>query len=564
MKRLAGLTGLALVAVAASVWPLVGRGLPVGHDTYWELIRVAEFTAQIEAGTQWPRWAPSFSAGYGSPIFHFFPPVFLQVAARLQQLGLGLEPALKLALVSLAAACWLGWYRLGRRLTRAPWPAAAIASVVLLDPYRFFDLCGRAAWAELTSLTGLPFLLYATDRVLRAPPGDRSSGPGWVAITTLGLVSGSRAASHNLSVLLFCPIVVTFVVLRLPAERRHVAVARLVAGFALGALLSGSFWIPALFDLHAVKMGWDVLWPAKVTAALLSPRDFGSPPWLGIGLWMGPLLLLGARGPSSARALAAIALVTAAATTTLLRPLWELSAVVAPIAFPWRLFGPAAALASLSALTSLRDPGGAGPPSRQRSSTLGALLALAAMGSSVSWLAVGTRRVVPAELGLGPARFRSEWVTTTMIDEFRPVEVTGRPPRDPPALLLPADATLITPIAEPGRRGARVRLARRAAVGIPVLRFPAWSTEMDGVSVANRRLEPGLYVVEVPAGEHEVYVRWLGTEAQRIGELSSLLALISIPLLLGLHWLRSAHSSAPPGAVPAAAPRSPAPHDGAD
>jgi hypothetical protein len=67
---------LGAVAIAAFVCLPLLRGFPMGHDWAFELVRAWEYRMSFEAGQIPPDWAPHDYAGYGSPVFLFYAPLF--------------------------------------------------------------------------------------------------------------------------------------------------------------------------------------------------------------------------------------------------------------------------------------------------------------------------------------------------------------------------------------------------------------------------------------------------------------------------------------------------------
>ena len=112
--------------------PVWGHGFPLGHDAFWEAIRIREFAAAMADGQWPPRWAPNFAAGYGYPIFNFFPPLYLNLASGLVLGGLSVTTAVKCLIIVLVLAGATGvWYCVRpwgdrRAATMAAAPAAEV------------------------------------------------------------------------------------------------------------------------------------------------------------------------------------------------------------------------------------------------------------------------------------------------------------------------------------------------------------------------------------------------------------------------------------------------------
>src|SRR5258705_3325888 len=75
------LRGLPWLACLFGAWPLLRGGFPNGHDTLFELVRISQYREAFAAG-QWPPfWSEHLYAGYGSPVFLFYAPLFSAAAS---------------------------------------------------------------------------------------------------------------------------------------------------------------------------------------------------------------------------------------------------------------------------------------------------------------------------------------------------------------------------------------------------------------------------------------------------------------------------------------------------
>ena len=77
------LRALPWLALAIAVSPLFVHGFPRGHDWSFELVRIAEYQAALASGQLPPHWGENLYAGYGSPVFLFYAPLFSAGASLL-------------------------------------------------------------------------------------------------------------------------------------------------------------------------------------------------------------------------------------------------------------------------------------------------------------------------------------------------------------------------------------------------------------------------------------------------------------------------------------------------
>lgn len=200
--------GLLAVAPALAV-----PGILATHaagDSPFLLQRVEQMSAALAAGHLPPRWMPDAAYGLGYPFWNYYAPLAYLVAAALSALGGGPIGALKVcqALTFLLAA--LGAYRLGFAAWGARGAGLVVAASYSLAPYHLVNLYVRGdALSELAAYALFPWLLLAVDRVLER----RSAG----AVAGLAMALALLLVSHNISALLFAPLLLAYALWRLLA-----------------------------------------------------------------------------------------------------------------------------------------------------------------------------------------------------------------------------------------------------------------------------------------------------------------------------------------------------------
>jgi hypothetical protein len=129
-------------------------GLIVGEDVQYELVRLVEFKEALKT-QYYPRLAPDLYYGYGSPIFVFYPPLFLLLTSLADLLLDNLNHSAKLVVVGLGLSGSFFCYAFLRLFVRGP--AAMFGTLFyIFAPYKFIDLYKRCALAEYTAMNVLP------------------------------------------------------------------------------------------------------------------------------------------------------------------------------------------------------------------------------------------------------------------------------------------------------------------------------------------------------------------------------------------------------------------------
>ncbi|HSH40265.1 MAG TPA: hypothetical protein VK993_15945 [Chthoniobacterales bacterium] len=270
--------GVSVAALIVSLLPLLLHGFAMGHDWSLELVRIAEFRHAIQDGQWPPYWASNLYQGFGSPIFLFYPPLYLAVAAAFVACGFGLMQAAVGALCVFSVIGALLMWRFVRAVSPAS-PAAAATAVVLfsLNPYLLADKWIRNANAEFAALSLLPGVL------LGATAADPLRRFWWTAIP-LALV----VLSHNIVALVALTLALGIASV---VHRTVRALLPVVAGVIAALAMTAFFWLPAFVlqplirteDLLSGKFDFHQNFP-NITA-LLWPVEFY------FGGWIWPILL---------------------------------------------------------------------------------------------------------------------------------------------------------------------------------------------------------------------------------------------------------------------------------
>lgn len=496
------------------MWPLVGAGFPKGHDLELELVRVQQYL-QVAAEGSLPRWAPDLFGGYGLPIFVFFPPVFLALAAA-GAAAFGVTGGIKLALVALWSISASGMYALCRRVGGTG-PACVATLLYTLAPYRWHDIYVRNALSEATALCLVPLAALGVYRAVAAGTRrDVALGALFVAVF---------AMAHNLSAVLYAPVLLA--VCWLPPG--VAPLARLMRGAAVAALafiLASFFFVPLLAEISLVKIseGLDARW--KPIAHLLPIEALASAEWrlntlFLVGLAAACVVAGWGRRWTTLVAVGAVA--TIALTTEALRSVWAHVPAADLIMFPWRLYSPATFVLCVALAAVLPA---VAPSWRYVSSGAFAAVAIAAIAP------VPSRLVVSPE-ALRPPAIRASWITTTVAAEYIARTVVERP-RVWVDTALGTDDPLgvVETLRETSTdRTYRVRLSTDATVLVRIMWYAGWTLEVDGKPVEPTLTRFGTATTRLRAGEHVVQMRFGPTAARRAGTTLTWIGIAAVAFL---------------------------------
>ncbi|MGI4853040.1 MAG: hypothetical protein ACRYF4_03205 [Janthinobacterium lividum] len=221
-------------------------GYSIGDDLPFHLGSWQAAALLLRQGV-YPQWEAAAAYGAGEPRFVFYPPLSWLLGALLRTLAT--PPHAAEWFICLAAAgCWLAMYWATRRWATVP-AALLAASIYAAAPYMLFSSLQRAAFGELLAATWLPLLFAAC--ISPAPSVAAIAMP----LALLWLTNAPTAILGSY-LLLF---VALFQLLKMLLRQAPACVVALRAGVfaggtALGLLLTSFFLLPALVQAKDVQL----------------------------------------------------------------------------------------------------------------------------------------------------------------------------------------------------------------------------------------------------------------------------------------------------------------------
>ena len=569
-----------LLLILPLLLPLTRSTLPVTHDGHHHIFRLYALDGTLRGGTFWPRWLPQMAFGYGFPVFNFYAPLVYYIGEWIHVFGAGFLDTFRL-LVALGfiLPAW-AFYAFGR--TQFSRLGAFIGAMVYTyATYHVGDGYVRAALPEHWAFLYPPLILLAMYQIGRRrsllwPVGG-------------GLLLAAFFLTHNLSVILFSPVFLLYAVGWLVADRRqhtdwkHSPLIGYLLMAGLGVGLTAFFTLPGALEIkyiHAstVSAGMsDYL--ASLTGRLSTQMAF---PWLDSSPAPYPntlyqFLLAGAGLLAAALAwrrmktgqrwhlifFIGVALVSIFLMLSASAPLVRLFPPLTYLQYAWRWNAPLVlALAWLAAGLSFIPMLASGDWQRRISWGIAglfvvmllALILPASFPGSLNTIMTAPnedRPLVESDLrpgileqydyqtGLWLRNYGGPWL-------FEYLPVVAEDVRD--SWFLPDD----TPDQLPPTPGTpQIRVDEQAALWQKLainhdqpftmrwhsFYFPGWEVLVDGQPVeTSASTKLGLVTADIPAGQHQVMMRFGATPVRQIGGIISIVTLLL--LLAGLVWKR--------------------------
>lgn len=536
---------LTVIGLALTV-PVISSGFIQGHDVVWHMIWGRLFAEQFGSGDLYPRWLMDANAGFGSPIFYFYPPLPSYVASLLKLLlpsawsfwyPLGLSAALGLVISGLTAYLWL------RKISTAN--AALFAAVVyMVLPYHLrIDLYQRFAFAEFWAFAWLPLILYFTHEITR---GNRKAIPG-LAVSYALLV-----LTHLLTTLLFSAIPLCYGLWMAEKGKRVTTLTLIGVAMILGAGLSAIFLFPAMTTQELVplstmyyitheffKSSFLFYGPSAESEGLKEFwRHLAQALALTVAVpccaWLASRTRQNTRTSSEATFWALTVALTVFMTHPLSEPVWRIIPKHGFVQFPWRILTITTLATSgllAIALSSLKKP-------YTYKQIIPMMLVAALIASQlISSLKIINLKAVTelettgiVQIGFITPEYRPRWVPNELYNEKSLIDL-GRQGK---ATLMNEAGT--ARVLEWNHRHIRVETHadREAVLQIGQFYYPGWAAtlgeQQDRLSVQPAQAN-GLLTVKLPAGDHQISLQRIAFKEDIIGRIISLVSLIILVVL---------------------------------
>jgi len=546
---------LALFAALLAALPLlIGPGIVntrAGGDSPFLLQRVQGIIENLRAGSLPARWMADGAHGLGYPAYIYYAALPYYVAALLSEVGLGVLWGIKLTQMLVFLLAGASTYLLARELG-ARRTGALLASVMYTAaPFHLVNAYVRGdSLSELAAMALFPTLLWLLRRLAQRPRAARAAG--------LAVAYAALLLSHNISALLFSPLLGIWLLCEIGAGARERRWPLLLAGggaLALGLLLSAWFWLPALGETDLVQLGdqtsgyfhfaghfrgLNLVQPSVIHDYSIGD---GRDPF-AMGLVQAILTLLGMaavvwgairrRRLGWEHILLGLALLV---STWLITPssrwVWERLPLLDYAQFPWRWLSIQALMGALllpriEALWSERK--------LDHWLTLG--LSALLLGAGLAGLRVD--RLPIREADVSPERLMlyetySGNIGGTVRYEYLPLGMVPRPhvsgpqlgQAEVPLVLRGSLSSSERLLVEPERQQWCIDVAEEALLAFQTSDHPGWVATIDGAQAETEPL-PGLGLIGLwlSPGEHEVILRYRGTPLQRAARVASLMGLL--------------------------------------
>jgi len=226
------------------LWPIARPGFYVHHDDV-QVIRLYEMDKCIK-DLQIPcRWVPDLGGEYGYPLFNYYAPLPYYFGEVFNLISGNLLFSVKMMLIASLIGSYIFMYLLAREFWGEKGGVLSALFYVYV-PYHAADLYVRGAMGELWALMFFPLIFWTSFRLFKKISFKR--------LVLAGLSFSLLVVSHNLSALIFTPILILYVFLLYIKRRNKKFLQYALFALIIGLLLSSFYWIPALAEKKYVHV----------------------------------------------------------------------------------------------------------------------------------------------------------------------------------------------------------------------------------------------------------------------------------------------------------------------
>lgn len=320
---------------------LFHSGMLTSHDGEGHIIRMFEFNTAVADGHFPVRWSKRLNWGLGYPYFNFNYPLTYYLTYFLSRLGFDLLAAFKIILLlSFPLSGFFTFLWLKEHFSKVA--SFAGAMFYTLIPYHFLNVYVRGNIAETLALTVVPLGFYSIIKLNKQPSLRKT--------ILLGLCLSSIILFHNITALLFLPILLIYSLL-LGVTKKYFKF--ILGAFVLPIFITCFFWFPVLVTKPLITI--DKTFPLYYLKNFSSLRDLIYSPWGYGGSHTGPgqmsvqvgvlhllflvvSIIILAKRPKK---LSLFFLGLSALTIFMMLPeskfIWDFTLPIQYIQFPWRL-----------------------------------------------------------------------------------------------------------------------------------------------------------------------------------------------------------------------------------
>ena len=325
-----------LITILVAISPILTRYCLIGHDSDYHILRIEALARQIKMGLPYLKVNPTFFGGAGYASSMFYPDFLLYMPAILRALGAPIKFSYHTFMVVCIVLCYAVSYICAKKMTNNRYIGILFAVILTLSSYHLDDILVRAAVGEYTAFIFVPIVLYGVYNLCY----EDMKKP-WILGLGMGLVLLCHTLTFVMCFIMVCIMLVfNFAVfVKTPKLLLKLSVTGIVTLAA-----TAFYWLPVAEQFMTTRFYVSTSWIEPAQEAVKFSSIFGFKfPTLGISLLLLfiPRVLLFRNEDDSVMKYSDhcfVAGIVFAVLATDIVPWSILGKYFAMVQFPWRLY----------------------------------------------------------------------------------------------------------------------------------------------------------------------------------------------------------------------------------
>lgn len=485
------------------------------------------------------RWSTGSALGFGEPLFVFYGQVSYFLGQIFRLFGFSNITSLKLLFITSIIGSGISMYFLSKRIWKSNFAGFVSALIFMYAPYRAVDVWVRGALPEALSFVIFPLLIYQLELWFEKKKEEY--------VIFFSLLLSLLICTHNLSFVMFLVFLAPYLIYKFKVKNiKKKEVFNLTLFIVLSFLLSAFYIFPVIFEskfvtLHSTTTGYfDFKGHFLTLKQILFSRywGYGASVFgtedglnLSVGLvqWLAPLLAIVVSLKSNKKNLRKIVLFTAIGWFCLFFThnkstfLWQIIPFMKYIQFPWRFLSIAIFSFSLASggiiINQKKD--------NKINLILTGLIAILSVAFTFNYFKEDIwYKFTDSNLTSGKLW---EDQTRASINDYWPVYGKKVPESYAPE----AFGNQILIEKRSNYYKYNVYAENETFHYFPITYFPGWNAYINDKKVEIKPFgDFGLISLNVPPGKNMIEFKFSNTFVRRIGDLVSILSLVTIIILL--------------------------------
>ncbi|HWA52032.1 MAG TPA: 6-pyruvoyl-tetrahydropterin synthase-related protein [Patescibacteria group bacterium] len=212
----------------------------------FHIFRLIEFDKCIQSLQIPCRWAPDSGAGFGEPLFNFYGQFVYVAGEIIHKLTFSFIDSIKITFILSLVLSGIGMFFLAKKIWGNNLSALVSSIIYLYAPYRAVDVWVRGALPEAFAFVFFPLIILEIENYLEK---NRTKD-----LLIFSLLFSFLIITHNLSVILFAPFLIVWIIFRFLQIRKIKPFIYLFIAGIFSGILSAFYLLPVATESKFINL----------------------------------------------------------------------------------------------------------------------------------------------------------------------------------------------------------------------------------------------------------------------------------------------------------------------